>query len=63
MALAFFFDLPFMERAKGVPRIDSFPGGKDHLKEWSSGPHLCIQHYSGYFTGTEQLAKPKIAEG
>jgi hypothetical protein len=59
-AAAFFFDLPLMKRANGIPRIDSFPGRKwNHVKEWSSGPQLCIQHFSGHFTGIESLAKPK----
>jgi hypothetical protein len=49
-----------MRRTKGVPRIDSFFQRKsNHVKEWSSGPQLCIQHISGHFMGTEPLAKPK----
>jgi hypothetical protein len=51
-----------MKKVKRVPRVDSFPRGKDHLKKWSSGPQLCIQHFSGHFIGTEPLAKPEIVE-
>ena len=60
-AVAFFFNLLLMKRAKGTPQIDSLSNGKDHVKEWSSGPRLCIQHFAVILIGTEQLAKPKFS--
>jgi hypothetical protein len=51
-----------MKKVKRVPLIDSLSGGKDHLKEWSSGPQLCIQHFSGHFIGMEPLAKPEFSK-
>jgi hypothetical protein len=35
--VAFFFDLPLVKRAKGVLRIDSFPGGKESWKRMVIG--------------------------
>ena len=59
-----FLDLPLMKRAKRTPRIESFSGRKwIYVKEWSSGPQLCIQHINSHFMGTEQLAKPKFTTG
>jgi hypothetical protein len=58
---AFFLVLPLMKRAKDVPRFDRFSRRKlNHVKEWSSEPRLCIQHFNRYFMATAQLAKPKF---
>jgi hypothetical protein len=62
-AAAFFFEVPLMQRAQGVPLSDSFSGREwDFVKEWSSGPQLCIQHFSSQFIGTESLAKLKFSK-
>jgi hypothetical protein len=51
-----------MKRAKEIPQIDGISRRKwNHVKEWSSGPWPCIQHFIGHFTGAEQLAKPKFS--
>jgi hypothetical protein len=54
----FFFDLPFMKKAKRDSRIDSLSGGKNYVKEWSSGPQRCPQHFNvSQFTSMEPIAK------
>jgi hypothetical protein len=53
-----------MKIAKRNPRIDSFSGWKwNHVKEWSSGLQLCIQHINSYFMGMEPFEKPQFSIG
>jgi hypothetical protein len=47
-----------MKKAKRDSRIDSLFGGKNYVKEWSSGPQDCPQQFNvSQFTSTEPVAK------
>ena len=62
--VAFFSDFPLMKRANGNPRIESFSGRQwIHVKEWSSGLQLSVQHFAVILMGMQQLAKPKFFTG